>query len=202
MYNLKSLIVLLLSCCTFIICTNSYSSQKTKTETAVFAGGCFWTMQFDFDQVPGVVNTTAGYSGGTTSHPTYEQVESGGTGHYEAVKVVYDPAKVNYQQLLDIYWHNTDPTDASGQFCDKGSQYRPAIFYTSPEQKKFASESKQQLVKSKRFSTVVTQILPMKAFYPAEAYHQQFYNHYAARYNLYRKGCGRDYQLKKLWGTP
>ncbi|VVC76619.1 Peptide methionine sulfoxide reductase MsrA [Aquicella siphonis] len=201
MDTIKTLTAFLLSAFIFLFPTDIFSAQKPKTETAVFAGGCFWTMQFDFDQVPGVVNTTVGYSGGTTPHPTYEQVESGDSGHYESIEVVYNPAKVTYQQLLEIYWHNIDPTNANGQFCDSGNQYRPVIFYSSPEQKKLASESKQQLIKSGRFTKVVTQILPMKAFYPAEAYHQKFYRNHASRYDLYRKGCGRDYQLQKLWGT-
>jgi peptide-methionine (S)-S-oxide reductase len=176
-------------------------TYSTQSNVAVFAGGCFWTMQSDFDNVPGVLKTTAGYTGGNIPNPSYEQVENGDTGHYESVQVVFDPAKTSYQQLLDVYWHNTDPDNGDGQFCDTGSQYRPVIFYINEKQKEMAESSKQALIKSGRFPQVMTQILPASAFYPAEAYHQEFYRTHSVQYQLYKTGCGRDRELQKIWGT-
>lgn len=171
------------------------------TSTATFAGGCFWCLQADFDKVPGVVQTTAGYTGGTLQNPTYQQVSSGGTGHYEAVQVIYNPKQINYQQLLTIFWHHIDPTNAQGQFCDTGDQYRAVIFYSDAEQKKLAVNSKEQLIASKRVSSVETQILPLSSFYSAEEYHQKFYLKNPIRYHFYRYSCGRDQRLKTLWHT-
>lgn len=168
-------------------------------DTAVFAGGCFWTMQYDFDKVPGVIKTTAGYTGGHVANPGYEQVENGDTGHYEAVQVVYNPEKVSYQELLDYYWHNIDPQNASGQFCDTGPQYRPVIFYENNMQKSLAEKSRADLINSKRFATVATQILPASTFYPAESYHQEFYRTHATQYDLYKYGCGRAAALREIW---
>jgi peptide-methionine (S)-S-oxide reductase len=169
---------------------------------ATFAGGCFWCMQPAFDKVKGVVSTTAGYTGGHTPQPTYEQVSAGGTGHVEAVQVVYDPALVSYANLLEVFWHNVDPIDAAGQFCDKGSQYRSIIFYYNDEQKRLAEASKAALERSSRFSQpVVTEIRAAAEFYPAEDYHQDYYRKNPLRYKFYRFACGRDARLQTLWGS-
>jgi peptide-methionine (S)-S-oxide reductase len=168
---------------------------------AVFAGGCFWSMEHVFDELPGVSSVTAGYAGGSVNRPTYEQVEMGVTGHAESVQVVYDPKTIGYDKLLDAYWHNIDPTDGGGQFCDHGTQYRPIIFYADEKQKQLAQESKSAVESSSRFKRVMTQIVPASAFWPAEAYHQHFYKTHAAQYRAYRVGCGRDARLQELWGT-
>jgi peptide-methionine (S)-S-oxide reductase len=170
---------------------------------ATFAGGCFWCMQPPFDKTPGVISTTAGYTGGSKVDPTYHEVSAGGTGHAESVEVTYDPSKVTYQQLLDIYWHNVDPLDTGGQFCDRGSQYRTAIFYHDDEQKRLAEASKQELVDSKRFDQpIATEIVAAGPFYPAEDYHQEYYKKNPVRYKFYRWNCGRDQRLTELWGAP
>ncbi|HEY8021403.1 MAG TPA: peptide-methionine (S)-S-oxide reductase MsrA [Thermoanaerobaculia bacterium] len=167
---------------------------------AAFAGGCFWCMVHPFDQIPGVVKVTSGYAGGRTKHPTYEEVSSGETGHAESVEVVYDPAKVTYQKLLDTYWHNVDPFTANAQFCDHGEQYRTAIFYATPEQKKLAEQSKAEL--QHRFKDpIVTQIVPLTEFWPAEDYHQDYYKKNPVRYKFYRYNCGRDRRLSQIWGA-
>jgi peptide-methionine (S)-S-oxide reductase len=169
--------------------------------TAVFAGGCFWCMEPPFDALPGVVATTSGYTGGPEAKPTYEQVSSGRTGHYEAIAITYDPARVSYQQLLDVFWRNIDPLDDTGQFCDKGTQYRSAIFVDGEEQRRLAEESKTVIESSGRFDRpIVTTILPLMAFTPAEDYHQDFYKKNPVRYYSYRSGCGRDRRLQQLWG--
>jgi peptide-methionine (S)-S-oxide reductase len=169
---------------------------------ATFAGGCFWCMEGPFDHVPGVVSTTSGYTGGNVKKPSYEQVSSGATGHAESVDVVYDPAKVTYAQLLDVFWHNVDPLDGGGQFCDRGNQYRTAIFYHDEEQKRLAEESKQALEASGKFKKkIVTQIVPAGEFYAAEDYHQDYYLRNPIRYKYYRFNCGRDDRLKDLWGA-
>jgi peptide-methionine (S)-S-oxide reductase len=168
---------------------------------ATFAGGCFWCMEGPFDNVPGVVSTTSGYTGGTKVNPSYEDVSSGTTGHAESVQVVYDPKKVTYEKLLDVYWHNIDPTTRDRQFCDAGTQYRSAIFYHDAAQRQAAEASKAALEKSKPFrEPIVTQIVMAGAFYPAEDYHQDYYKKNPVRYQLYRSGCGRDARLKQLWG--
>lgn len=168
---------------------------------ATFAGGCFWCMESDFDKVPGVVATISGYTGGTKPNPTYEEVSSGTTGHAESVEVYYDPKKVTYEKLLDVYWVNIDPTVKDRQFCDTGSQYRTAIFYHDEEQRKAAEESKRRVEATKPFKQpIVTQIVMAGPFYPAEEYHQDFYLKNPVRYQFYRKGCGRDARLKELWG--
>ncbi len=167
-------------------------------QTATFAGGCFWCMHSEFAVVPGVSKVVSGYTGGTTSNPTYEQVSLGGTGHVEAIQVTYDPAKVSYQQLLDIFWRNVDPLDEYGQFCDKGTQYRAGIFYHDDEQKKLAEASKEK-VKGMFKQPVATVIKPASTFYPAEDYHQEYYIKNRMRYKMYRMGCGRDERLKELW---
>ena len=169
---------------------------------ATFAGGCFWCMVPPFAKLPGVTSVTSGYTGGQKANPTYEEVSAGGTGHAEAVEIVYDPAKISYSQLLDVFWHNIDPLDATGQFCDKGNQYRSAIFYHNDEQKRLAEASKQALEQSGRFKQpLVTPIVPASTFYPAEDYHQDYYQKNPVRYKFYRYSCGRDKRLEALWGA-
>lgn len=165
---------------------------------ATFAGGCFWCMEPPFEQLDGVVEVRSGYTGGFKKNPTYEEVSSGRTGHVEAVEILYDPAKISYAQLLDVFWRNIDPTVKDRQFCDAGSQYRSAIFYHDQEQKRLAEQSKQKL--SERFKNIYTEILPATTFYPAEEYHQDFYKKNPVRYKSYRYGCGRDTRLQELWG--
>jgi peptide methionine sulfoxide reductase msrA/msrB len=173
----------------------------TSPARATFAGGCFWCMEAPFDKVPGVVSTTSGYAGGRVKSPTYEQVSGGGTGHAEALQVAYDPARVSYEQLVEVFWRNVDPTDPGGQFCDRGTQYRTAIFYDGETQKRAAEQSKRALEASGRLpKPIVTEIVPLDAFYPAEDYHQDFYRKNPLRYMTYRAGCGRDRRLKELWG--
>jgi len=168
---------------------------------ATLAGGCFWCVEAPFDKVPGVVSTTSGYAGGRAKNPSYEQVSGGSTGHAEVVQVAYDPARVSYEQLLEVFWRNVDPTDPGGQFCDRGNQYRTAIFYEGDGQKRAAEESKRALEASGRLKKpIVTGIVPLEAFYPAEDYHQDFYRKSPVRYTTYRAGCGRDRRLKELWG--
>src|SRR6478752_6138352 len=174
-----------------------------RTQTALFAGGCFWSMQKAFDGVPGVATVTAGYAGGTVKNPTYEQVETGATGHAESVQLTYDPARISYDSLLQIYWHHTDPTTPNQAFCDRGPQYRSIIFYSNDEQKRAAEASKATLDRSGRFHTpIVTAIQPASPFYAAEDYHQQFYKKNPERYEAYRIACGRDARLQELWGNP
>ena len=173
--------------------------EGQQRDVAIFAGGCFWCMQPPFDAIKGVISTTAGYTGGHTKNPAYEQVSAGGTGHAESVQIVYDPKVVSYEQLLDVFWHNVDPITAGRQFCDEGNQYRSAIFYHDEEQKRLAEESKKAL--EQRFKQpIVTQIVPATEFYPAEDYHQSYYRKNPLRYKFYRYSCGRDARLKELWG--
>jgi peptide-methionine (S)-S-oxide reductase len=169
---------------------------------ATFAGGCFWCMEHPFDELPGVVSTTSGYTGGQKKNPTYEEVSAGGTGHAESVQVVYDPAKVSYQKLLDVYWRNIDPLAQNHQFCDYGRQYRSAIFYHDETQHRLAEASKRALEKQERFrGKIATEIVPASAFWPAEEYHQDYYRKNPLRYRFYRTGCGRDARLAELWGA-
>ena len=171
------------------------------TEKATFAGGCFWCMEPPYDAIPGVISTTSGYIGGRTANPTYEQVSSGSTGHAEAIQVVYDPAKVSYEKLLEVFWVNIDPTVRDRQFCDSGTQYRTGIFYHSEAQRKAAEASKAALEKTKPFKApIVTPIEMAGTFYPAEDYHQDYYLKNPVRYKFYRNGCGRDARLRELWG--
>lgn len=168
-------------------------------KTALFAGGCFWCMQPSFDNTPGVIATSVGYTGGEASTAHYDNVTSGQTGHFEAIQVTYDPAKVTYERLLELYWENVDPLDANGQFADKGSQYHPAIFYADEAQHKAAEKSKKE--KQTKFDQpIAVQILPAKPFYPAEDYHQKYYQKNSLRYNAYKYGSGRVDRLKALWG--
>ena len=172
------------------------------TAVATFAGGCFWCMEPPYDKLPGVISTTSGYMGGGVKNPTYEQVSSGGTGHTEVVQVVYDPARVSYEKLLDVFWHNVDPTVKDRQFCDVGSQYRTAVFVHTDEQRKAAEASKAALEKTKPFKDpIVTPVVAAGEFWPAEDYHQDYYVKNPVRYTYYRTGCGRDARLKALWGS-
>jgi peptide-methionine (S)-S-oxide reductase len=169
---------------------------------AIFAGGCFWCEETAFEGLPGVFSVVSGYTGGQTKNPTYEQVSAGGTGHAESVEVTYDPGKISYEKLLEVFWHNVDPFQKDAQFCDHGSQYRSAIFYKDEAQRKAAEESRRKLEEQPRFKgKIVTQIVAASTFYPAEEYHQDFYKKNPARYNSYRQGCGRDARLKEIWGA-
>jgi peptide-methionine (S)-S-oxide reductase len=176
---------------------------KGKTAKAIFAGGCFWCMEEAYDKVPGVISTISGYSGGNLKNPTYELVSGGRTGHAEAVLVEYDPAKVGYQKLLDVFWRNIDPTQKNAQFCDYGSQYRSAIFYYDEDQKRLAEASRAALQKNRPFKgEIVTEIVKGAEFYPAEDYHQDYYLKNPVRYKFYKTGCGREARLQQLWGRP
>jgi peptide methionine sulfoxide reductase msrA/msrB len=175
-------------------------AQPQETQTAVFAGGCFWCMESDFEKVAGIVEVISGYTGGDVANPTYEQVSGGGTGHVEAVKIVYDPARITYKKLLDVFWRHVDPTDPGGQFVDRGSQYQSAIFYANEKEKEMAENSKKMLEDSGRFKDpIATEILSLGAFYPAEDYHQDYYKKNPLRYRWYRLGSGRDAFLKRAW---
>lgn len=177
------------------------AADPAGTEVAIFAGGCFWCVESDFDKVPGVISTTSGYTGGTTANPSYEEVSSGSTGHAESVRIVYDPKRVSYDRLLYVYWRSVDPVTKEGQFCDYGTQYRTAIFYLNDQQKQKALSSKAEIEKSGRLKRpIVTEITAAGPFYPAEGYHQNYYQTNSFRYNLYRFNCGRDARLKELWG--
>lgn len=179
--------------------TESAAAQP-KTAVATFAAGCFWCVEADFDEVPGVLKTTPGYTGGHFKNPTYELVATGLTGHTEALQVVYDPAKVGYTQLLARYWRSVDPTDQHGQFCDRGNEYRPAIFVHTPEQRKLAEASKAELEKSGVLDKpVVVKIVDASTFTPAEPEHHDYYLNHPWRYMLYRHGCGRDQRLQRIW---
>lgn len=166
---------------------------------AIFAGGCFWCVEADFDKVEGVTGTVSGYTGGREPDPTYRQVSAGATGHIEAVEIRFDPAKVSYRELLEVYWRNIDPLAKDRQFCDSGRQYRSAIFYHGEEQRRLAEASK-KAVEAKLKTRVFTEILPAAEFYPAEDYHQDYAAKNPVRYNFYRWNCGRDQRLEQLWG--
>jgi peptide-methionine (S)-S-oxide reductase len=168
---------------------------------ATFAGGCFWCMEQPFDVLPGVASTTSGYIDGTKVNPTYEEVSSGTTGHTEAVQVVYDPRKVSYEKLLEVFWRNIDPTTPNAQFCDHGSQYRAGIYTHDQEQHRLALDSRARIDRTKSFrEPIVTEIKPAKTFYRAEEYHQDYYKKNPLRYKYYRSQCGRDARLEQLWG--
>lgn len=178
------------------------ADRDTLKATAVFAGGCFWCMEPPYDKLEGVISTTSGYTGGHVANPAYEAVSAGGTGHVEAVRVEFDPTKVSYERLLEVFWRNIDPTDAGGQFCDRGSQYRSVIFYANEHQRVAAERSKAALQANKPFGEpVVTEVLPAATFYPAEEYHQGYYEKNPLRYTFYRYRCGRDQRLESLWGA-
>jgi peptide-methionine (S)-S-oxide reductase len=175
------------------------AAPETPPARATFAGGCFWCMEAPFDQLPGVVATTSGYTGGRVKNPSYEAVSMGGTGHAEAVQIAYDPAKIGYARLLDVFWRNIDPFAKNAQFCDHGPQYRSAVFYANEDERRLAEESK-RAVEQRFGKPVATQIVPLSEFYPAEDYHQDFYRKDPLRYRSYRAGCGRDRRLRELWG--
>jgi peptide-methionine (S)-S-oxide reductase len=167
---------------------------------ATFAGGCFWCMEPPFDELDGVLSTLSGYTGGTKKNPTYEEVSAGSTGHTEAVQITFDPKKISYEKLLEVFWRNIDPLTANGQFCDMGSQYRSAIFYHDPMQKRLAEQSKKNL-QSRFKQPIVTEIVAAVEFYPAEDYHQDYYKKNPIRYYVYTSGCGRERRLREVWGS-
>ena len=175
------------------------AAQAADTKTAIFAGGCFWCVESDFDKVEGVLETISGYTGGTLENPTYEKVGHGGTGHHEAVQITYDPAKVSYEQLLTVFWHSVDPTDPGGQFCDRGEPYETGVFVLDEEQHRIAEASKAAAEKELG-QPIVTPVEEAKAFYPAEDYHQNYYKENPLRYRYYRWGCGRDKRIEEVWG--
>ena len=177
-------------------------AEDSKTEIATFAGGCFWCMEPPYDKLDGVISTTSGYTGGHKADPTYKQVSAGGTGHTEAIQIEYDPAKISYEELLVVFWKNIDPTTSDRQFCDQGSQYRSGIFFLNEAQKSAAEKSLKTIQQTKPFDeAVVTEITSASTFYPAEEYHQDYYQKNPLRYKYYRYSCGRDQRLEKLWGT-
>lgn len=186
-------------CVIFAAAAGVAAAAVAPLSVATFAGGCFWCMEGPFDDVKGVRSTTSGYTGGTEKNPTYEQVSGKETGHCEALRIEYDPEKVTYAQLLEVFWRNIDPTAGDHQFCDWGPQYRPEIFYHDEEQKRLAEESRKTV--EKKFGTVAVKITPAGEFWPAEDYHQDFYMKNPDHYQRYRKGCGRDQRLEEIWGA-
>jgi peptide-methionine (S)-S-oxide reductase len=190
----------------FFFTTISQASGQTnqsvhlKQEKATFAGGCFWCMEPPFDKLKGVISTVVGYTGGKKANPTYKEVSAGATGHAEAIEIVYDPEQISYSQLLQTFWRNIDPTVYDKQFCDTGNQYRSAIFFHNEEQKRQAEQSKHELIQSKRFKEIATEIVAATTFYSAEEYHQKYYQKNPLRYKFYRYHCGRDARLAELWG--
>lgn len=176
------------------------SAQEQRTATAIFAGGCFWCTEADFEKLDGVISAESGYTDGQSANPTYEQVSAGATGHVEAVRVVYDPTKASYETLINYFWQTIDPTVKDEQFCDKGSQYRSAIFWSNDSEREIVERSRDALLESSRFSTIYTEIKPASTFYPAEEYHQDYYKKNPVRYKYYRFSCGRDQRLKQIWG--
>ena len=177
-------------------------AQDAELMKATFAGGCFWCMEPPYDELDGVISTISGYTGGQKANPTYEEVSAGITGHAEAVQILYDPSKVTYEELLEVFWRNIDPTTPDRQFCDRGTQYRSAIYYHDEAQKQAIEASVARLRSTKPFSDpIVTQVAPAATFWPAEEYHQDYYTKNPVRYKLYRFGCGRDQRLRELWGN-
>lgn len=170
-----------------------------KSKVAIFAGGCFWCVESDFDKVPGVISTTSGYIGGSAKTASYKTITGGGTGHYEAVKIVYDPDKVSYDRLLEVFWRSVDPTDDGGQFCDRGASYATGVFAADDAERKIALASKKKAAAALG-ADIVTQVLIAGEFYKAEGYHQDYYQRNPVRYKIYRYGCGRDARVKELWG--
>jgi peptide-methionine (S)-S-oxide reductase len=174
---------------------------RTQNGVATFAGGCFWCMEGPFEKLPGVLAVTSGYTGGQKAAPSYEQVSSGTTGHAEAVQVVYDRRRISFERLLEVFWRNIDPLSANGQFCDRGSQYRSAVYFHDAEQRA-AAEASRAKIQQRFLEKVVTEVTAASAFYPAEEYHQDYYKKNPVRYQTYRSGCGRDRRLRELWGEP
>ncbi|MCF8467741.1 MAG: peptide-methionine (S)-S-oxide reductase MsrA [Sneathiella sp.] len=192
----------LLVCLISMVGISTSARAADAAQTAIFAGGCFWCVESDFDHVPGVLETISGYIGGERPDPTYKIVSAGGSGYYESVKITFDQAKISYSQLLDIFWRSVDPTDDGGQFCDRGASYKTAIFTTSDAQEEIAQASKTALAGSGLLKApIVTQILPATTFYPAEDYHQDYYTKNPVRYKFYRYSCGRDANIESLWGA-
>jgi len=191
--------VVLVSC---LLVSSSVLAEDNTVEkplVAIFAGGCFWCMEPPFDALPGVISTISGYTGGHTENPTYRDVSNGKTGYLEAIQVTYDPAKVSYEKLLEVFWHNIDPFDDDGQFCDKGDQYKAAIFYQDENEKQLAEASKIEIQKKLLDKSIVTSIKPAGKFYPAEDYHQDYYQKNPTSYKFYRFTCGRDHRLSQIW---
>jgi len=187
---------------TFFILTTPAIAESVETETAILAGGCFWCSESDFEKINGVEDVVSGYIGGHIENPTYKQVSSGRSGHIEAVKVTYDPKVINYSQILDHFWRTIDPTRDDGQFCDSGSQYRPAIFFKDDNQRQLATISSEQIKKTKPFSeSIKVELIPAETFYLAEDYHQDYYKKNPLRYKYYRYSCRRDARLEELWGA-
>jgi len=183
-----------------MLCMSAGGAMAAEYKSAVFAGGCFWCLEGPFDALPGVIKTESGYTGGSIQNPTYEQVSSGTSGHVEAMRVVYDPGKVTYDELLAVFWRNIDPTDDGGQFCDRGPQYRSAVFVADAQEEAVARREKARLEKSMSMR-IATEILPLAEFYVAEEYHQDYYQKNPLRYHYYRSACGRDRRLKQIWGA-
>ena len=196
---MRSLATLALAALTALAALGAAPAPAQERAKATFAGGCFWCMEPPFDKLDGVISTTSGYTGGRKANPTYEEVSAGTTGHTEAVEIVYDPRKVTYARLLEVFWRNIDPSTADRQFCDVGSQYRAAIFYHDDAQRRLAEQSKQAVAQRLR-RPVVTEVQPAAPFYVAEEYHQDYYKKNPIRYRFYRTGCGRDQRLEQIWG--
>jgi peptide-methionine (S)-S-oxide reductase len=196
---IKRLVAIALLVCLYVLFYWALPANAQGLSKATFAGGCFWCMEKPFDQLQGVVSTTSGYTGGQLPNPTYPQVSSGTTGHAESVQVVYDPAQVSYEKLLDVFWHNVDPVDAGGQFCDRGNQYRSSVFYQDEKQQKLADQSKVAIAAELK-QPIATDIVAASEFYPAEDYHQNYYQTHPAKYRFYRFACGRDQRLTNVWG--
>jgi peptide-methionine (S)-S-oxide reductase len=195
--------ILLMTLAAALTTTTYFTSAQAeeKTDTAILAGGCFWCVESDFDHVPGVINTVSGYTGGTIDNPTYKVVSAGGSGHLEAVKITYDPGKISYQELLDIFWRSVNPTDDGGQFCDRGESYKTAIYVNSPDQRQHAEFSKRQIDTSGvLLNPIVTPIIDASTFYPSEDYHQDYASKNPIRYKYYRYRCGRDEDIREIWG--
>lgn len=211
LYKVSGVIIIIITILFFVACKNpSSNTQSTSSNSeanpaisgkgkAIFAGGCFWCMEPPFDNLDGVISTTSGYTAGHKKQPTYRQVSSGRTGHTEAIEIIYDPSKVSYEKLLEVFWLNIDPLDAKGQFCDYGSQYRTGIYYLDDEQKHLAEASLER-VRRELNRPIATEIKAASQFYPAEDYHQDYYLTNPVRYNYYRWRCGRDQRLQELWG--
>ena len=200
-YLMTIVMVLLAMTMTCTWLSRQVSAADARFEKATFAGGCFWCMEHPFDDLPGVISVTSGYTGGSRKNPTYEEVSAGGTGHAESVQLLFDPAKISYDRLLEVFWRNIDPTVKDRQFCDAGNQYRSAIFYHNEEQGRLARKGKDELTQSGKIKgKIFTEIVAASAFYPAEEYHQHYYKKNPLRYRYYRSGCGRDRRLHELWG--
>jgi len=186
---------------TIALAADTAPVKSGSTASALFAGGCFWCIEADFEKLPGVIGAQSGYTAGTKRNPTYEQVSAGGTGHTEAVRVTYDPARVSYAQLVEYFWKHIDPTVKDRQFCDSGNQYRSGIYWQDEAERKLAEGSRDALLASGKFKVIHTEIVAATTFYPAEEYHQDYYKKNPIRYAYYRNGCGRDARVQQLWGS-